>query len=116
MHAVVSQLACGVLADLVQLARTFLQEQDFAARVGDGAFALLLVGIAADQAMALAEALRTAVAHMPGVHTQSDLRLHISGGLTSLGSADHSFADLMQRASRALELAKSNGRGQACGD
>ncbi len=101
-----------VLADLVQLARTFLQEQDFAARVGDGAFALLLVGIAADQAMALAEALRTAVTHMPGVHTHSDFRLHISGGLTALAPQDHVFPDLVLRAERALELAKGNGRDQ----
>ncbi len=101
-----------VLADLVQLARTFLQEQDFAARLGDGEFALLLVGIDADQAMALAEALRTAVTHMPGVHTHSDFRLHISGGLTALASHDHAFPDLILRAERALELAKGNGRDQ----
>jgi diguanylate cyclase (GGDEF)-like protein len=101
-----------VLADLVQLARTFLQEQDFAARVGDGAFALLLVDIAADPAMALAEALRTAVTHMPGVHTHSDFRLHISGGLTALAPQDQGFPDLILRAERALELAKGNGRDQ----
>ncbi|MCP9836946.1 sensor domain-containing diguanylate cyclase [Cyanobium sp. N.Huapi 1H5] len=101
-----------VLADLVQLARTFLQEQDFAARLGDGEFALLLVGIDADQAMALAEALRTAVTHLPGVHTHSDFRLHISGGLTALASQDRAFPDLILRAERALELAKGNGRDQ----
>ena len=101
-----------MLADLVQLARTFLQEQDFADRLGDGEFALLLVGIAPDQAMALAEALRTAVTHMPGVHTHSDFRLHISGGLTALAPQDQAFPDLILRAERALELAKGNGRDQ----
>jgi diguanylate cyclase (GGDEF)-like protein len=101
-----------VLTDLVQLARTFLQEQDFAARLGNGEFALLLVGIEADQAMALADALRTAVAHMPGVHIHSDFRLHISGGLTVLAPSDQRFTDLVQRAERALELAKGNGRNQ----
>ncbi len=101
-----------VLTDLVQLARTFLQPQDFAARLGDGEFALLLVGIQPDQAMALADGLRTAVAHMPGVHTHSDFRLHISGGLTVLAPADRQFTDLIQRAERALELAKGNGRNQ----
>lgn len=101
-----------VLTDVVQLARTFLQEQDFAARLGDGEFALLLVGIEGDQAMALADGFRTAVAHMPGVHTHSDFRLHISGGLTVLAPADRGFTDLIQRAERALELAKGNGRDQ----
>ncbi len=101
-----------VLADVVRLARTFLKEEDFAARLGDGEFALLLVGIDGDQAMGLADGLRTAVAHMPGVYTHSDFRLHISGGLTALAPSDRRFTDLMGRASRALELAKGNGRNQ----
>jgi diguanylate cyclase (GGDEF)-like protein len=101
-----------VLTDLVQLTRTFLQPQDFAARLGDGDFALLLVGIQRDQAMALADGLRTAVAHLPGVHSHSDFRLHISGGLTALAPQDHAFPDLILRAERALALAKGNGRDQ----
>ncbi|MCT0208109.1 sensor domain-containing diguanylate cyclase [Synechococcus sp. CS-1332] len=101
-----------VLSDVVQLARTFLQEQDFAARLGDGDFALMLVGIERDQAMALADGLRTAVSHLSGVHTHSDVHLHITGGLTVLAPADHRFTDLIQRAERAHELAKGNGRNQ----
>jgi diguanylate cyclase (GGDEF)-like protein len=101
-----------VLADLVQLARTFLREEDFPARLGDGEFALLLVGIDRDQAMAMADALRTAISHMPGVHTHSDFHLHISGGLTTLAPSDRRFADLILRAEQALELAKGNGRNQ----
>jgi diguanylate cyclase (GGDEF)-like protein len=101
-----------VLTDLVQLARTFLQEQDFAARLGNGEFALLLVGIDGEQAMGLAEGLRAAVAHLPGVHTHSDFHLHISGGLTVLSASDLGFNDLIQRAERALALAKGNGRNQ----
>ena len=101
-----------LLLDLVNLSRTYLREVDFAARLGDGEFALLLVGMDHDQAMALADHLRQAVAAIPGMYSHTDFKLHISGGLTSLGQADHSFADLMQRGSRALELAKSNGRNQ----
>jgi diguanylate cyclase (GGDEF)-like protein len=101
-----------VLADVVRLARTFLKTQDFAARLGDGEFALLLVGIDAEQAMAMADGLRTAVAHMPGVHTHSDFQLHISGGLTAMAPSDRGFTDLLGRAARALELAKGNGRNQ----
>jgi diguanylate cyclase (GGDEF)-like protein len=101
-----------VLTDVVQLARTFLQEQDFAARLGDGVFALLLVGIDGEQAMGLAEGLRAAVAHLPGVHTHSDFHLHISGGLTVLSASDLGFNDLIQRAEWALALAKGNGRNQ----
>ena len=101
-----------VLADVVGLARTFLKEEDFAARIGDGEFALLLVGIGGEQAMAMADALRNGVTQIPGVHSHSDFRLHISGGLTSLTSSDQRFTDLIHRASKALELAKGNGRNQ----
>ena len=101
-----------LLVDLVNLSRNFLREEDFAARLGDGEFALLLVGMGHDQAMGLADQLRLAVAAIPGPFSHTDFRLHISGGLTSLGAADHSFSDLMQRAAKALELAKSNGRNQ----
>ena len=101
-----------LLLDLVTLSRSYLREVDFAARLGDGEFALLLVGMDHEQAMGLAEHLRQAVATLPGVYSHTDFQLHISGGLTSLGFADHSFADLMQRAAKALELAKSNGRNQ----
>ena len=101
-----------VLHDVCTLARSFLREQDFAGRLGDEEFALLLVDCDPDQALALAEGLRRAVLTMPGVHTHSDFQLHISGGLTALGSTDRHFSDLLHRGDRALELAKSNGRNQ----
>lgn len=102
----------NVLADLCQMARQFLCEKDFAGRLGDGEFALLLVDTPAQDALVTAEALRHAVTTMPGVHSHSDLPLHISGGLTGLGSEDHGFNDLLRRAEQALHLAKSNGRNQ----
>jgi diguanylate cyclase (GGDEF)-like protein len=104
-----------VLYDLACLARSFLREQDYAGRLGDGEFALLLVDTDADQALAVAEGLRQAVTAMPGVHTRSDVQLHISGGLTGLSGSDRHFSDLLLRADRALELAQGNGRNQiAC--
>lgn len=63
----------------------------------------------------MAERLRAAVAAMQGVHTRSDFQLHISGGVTALGSSDRCFLDLLKRADQAMHLAKSNGRNQiAC--
>lgn len=101
-----------VLADLCKMSRQFLREADFAGRLGDGEFALLLVETSTENALALAEALRHAVTTMPGVHSHSDVHLHISGGLSSLGAHDNAFEDLLQRAEQALHLAKSNGRNQ----
>jgi diguanylate cyclase (GGDEF)-like protein len=101
-----------VLADLCKMGRQFLREKDFAGRLGDGEFALLLVETSAEAALETAETLRHAVSTMPGVHNHSDVQLHISGGLTSLGPHDASFEDLLRRAEQALHLAKSNGRNQ----
>lgn len=101
-----------LMADLCRMGRQFLREKDFAGRLGDGEFALLLVDTPPQEALVTAEALRRAATTMPGVHSHSDLPLHISGGLTSLGPQDQGFAPLLQRAEQALHLAKSNGRNQ----
>jgi len=101
-----------LLLNLCDLCRSFLREQDYAGRLGDGEFALLLVNRDSQDALQEAEALRLAVTRLPGVHSHSDFALHISGGLTGLGSDDRSFEDLLHRAVQALHLAKSNGRNQ----
>jgi diguanylate cyclase (GGDEF)-like protein len=101
-----------VLADLCNMGRQFLREQDFAGRLGDGEFALLLVDMPPEAALGTAESLRHAVSTMPGVHRHSDVQLHISGGLTCLAPHDSTFEDLLLRAENALNLAKSNGRNQ----
>jgi diguanylate cyclase (GGDEF)-like protein len=104
-----------LLVHLRQLLDRLRREQDFAGRLGDGEFALLLPGIDDERALALAERLRREVGVLPGPHRHSDVTLHISGGLTSLGPSDRSFSDLLRRADRALQLAKANGRDQiAC--
>ncbi len=106
------QAGDAVLLHLCQLGGTFLREQDFAGRMGDGEFALLLVDTGSDAALALAERLRRAAMAMPGIYSHSDYHLHISGGVTSLAVSDRSFGDLVHRADRALGLAKGNGRNQ----
>jgi diguanylate cyclase (GGDEF)-like protein len=101
-----------LLLDLCDLCRGFLREQDYAGRLGDGEFALLLVNQDSQAALIAAEGLRLAVTRLRGVHSHSDFALHISGGLTALAPEDLSFDHLLQRAVRALHLAKSNGRNQ----
>lgn len=101
-----------LLQDVVGLLRGVMREQDYAARLGDGEFALLLVGLEGHQALELAETLRAAVAGLPGAHSHSDFQLHISGGLTTLASGDRDIEDVLRRADQALALAKTNGRNQ----
>ena len=101
-----------LLQGVVGLLRALMREQDYAARLGDGEFALLLVGLDGRQALVLAETLRQAVSSLPGAHSHSDFQLHISGGLTSLAPDDRDIEALLNRADRALALAKGNGRNQ----
>jgi len=104
-----------ILVNLRHLLDGLRREQDFAGRIGDGEFALLLPAIDDARALALAERLRREVGQLPGPHRHSDVALHISGGLTAMGPADRSFTDVLRRSDRALQLAKSNGRDQiAC--
>jgi diguanylate cyclase (GGDEF)-like protein len=107
-HSAGDQLLQGV----VGLLRGVMREEDYAARLGDGEFALLLVGLESHQALELAESVRQAVTALPGAHSHSDFQLHISGGLTTLASADRGIEDLLRRADQALSLAKTNGRNQ----
>lgn len=101
-----------VLLDFSHLCKGFLREQDFIARLGDEEFVILLIGQDSEAALQLAERIRDAVSRMNGVFSRSGFHLSISGGVSSLAHDDTSFGDLVQRAERALELAKTNGRDQ----
>ncbi|MEB3168048.1 MAG: sensor domain-containing diguanylate cyclase, partial [Synechococcaceae cyanobacterium] len=101
-----------LLADLVQLVQGSLREQDYAARLGDSEIALLLVGLDADAALALAESLRQAALGLVGTWSHSDWQLQLSGGISAQGRHDQDFSALLQRAERALFVAKGNGRRQ----
>jgi diguanylate cyclase (GGDEF)-like protein len=99
-----------VLRQFAKLCQDHLQEQDLIGRIGDEEFGLLLVGRDETSAMVFAQNLHAVAATMPGVHTPKDYHLAISGGVTSLSPSDQGFEDLFNRADRALDLAKANGR------
>ncbi len=101
-----------VLLDFSRLCKGFLLEQDFIARLGDEEFVILLIGQDGETALQMAEQIRDATSRMNGVFSHSGYHLSISGGVSALAHDDTCFGDLMQRAERALELAKTNGRNQ----
>ncbi|MCT0219765.1 sensor domain-containing diguanylate cyclase [Synechococcus sp. CS-1329] len=101
-----------VLLDFSGLCRGFLREQDFIARLGDEEIVILLIGQSGAVALQMAERIRDATSRMNGVFSRSGYHLSISGGVSALAHDDTSFSDLVQRAERALELAKTNGRNQ----
>lgn len=101
-----------VLVDLVGVCKRMLDEDDLMARIYDEEFCLLIVGKDDAAALALAELVRHSITQMHGIFSTSEYRVCISGGISSLSQADHSFADLYARAEQALLLAKNNGRNQ----
>jgi GGDEF domain-containing protein len=70
------------------------------ARIYDEEFCLLIVGKDDAAALALAELVRHSITQMNGVFSTSEYRVCISGGISSLAQADHSFADLYARSRR----------------
>lgn len=101
-----------VLNDFCHLCQSYLGDDDFLTRLYDEAFCVLFVNHQVEEAMVIAEELRHASKRMLGVFSNSGYRLHLSGGLTSLGNTDRDFTDLFTRSDRALFLAKANGRDQ----
>jgi diguanylate cyclase (GGDEF)-like protein len=101
-----------VLREVGALCHSLVADHDLVARMGDSEFALLLPEKDSDATLALAETLRSSLAHLPGPFSQSEYQLQISGGISSLAGGDASFSDLLHRSERALHLAKTNGRNQ----
>ena len=110
-----------VLRAVAQVMKAMAPEGSLAARVGGEEFALLLPGMALDQARTLAEKLRVTVAasriRRKGSADAAE-RVTISLGLALYGSrsgsatsgADESPAEFQERADRALYAAKQGGR------
>lgn len=99
------------IIEVVRLIRGLLRENDIIARYGGDEFALLLPGIACDDAGKLAEAIRKNVEGLrllPG--DGPGTRLTLSIGLASYPDHEGGSASLREAADRALYRAKEEGR------
>ncbi|MBS68073.1 MAG: GGDEF domain-containing protein [Pseudomonas sp.] len=85
---------------------------DVAARYGGEEFVVLLPGLAAEQAVALAQSIRCAIAHLQLRHGEQPVMLTISLGVATLTSSLVTPADLLAAADAALYQAKNAGRDQ----
>jgi diguanylate cyclase len=86
-----------------------IRETDFLARFGGEEFIMLLPGTGLEAACYVAEKLRTVIEKTLFHFRDSTVQITISGGIAQLGN-DETTNSLFERADKALNIAKQNGR------
>jgi diguanylate cyclase (GGDEF)-like protein len=104
-----------VLYEFVGLVRSTLRASDSLARIGGEEFAILMPGVALDQARSLAERLRDAAMRHSVVTDNGTCTYSLSGGL-AIRLPGETLDQLTMRADRALYQAKVSGRNMLCVD
>ena len=105
-----------VLREFGQRARTVCREDDMLARYGGEEFCLLLASTGRDDAFAMAERCRTAIADTPFQTEAGPLAITASFGFACLDPATpESPKELLERADKQLYEAKHGGRNRVCG-
>jgi diguanylate cyclase (GGDEF)-like protein len=104
-----------VLREFVVLVRSMLHGADALARIGGEEFAILMPGIALEQAQSLAERLRSAATGHTVITDNGTCSYSLSGGL-AIRQPGESLDQLTMRADRALYQAKIAGRNRWCVD
>ena len=100
----------AILRDAAAAMRAHLRLDDLLARIGGEEFVVLLVGTTLEDAIALAERIRQAVAAMEG-----PVPVTVSAGVAR-GAPGESLESLTARADDALLMAKRSGRNRVCGN
>jgi diguanylate cyclase (GGDEF)-like protein len=101
-----------VIRVVAQTLRSLARGQDLGGRLGGEEFALLLPATPLAGAWAIAERLRQNVQDSDSVRATDGaaVRFTVSIGVAALAAQDTDFDSLLQRADRALYLAKDGGR------
>lgn len=103
------------LQSLVQVGRRALRDWDVLGRWGGEEFAVLLPETESEQALLVAERLRQAVAAMPmPAGRERSAHLTVSIGIATVQDGDGALESLMERADKALYMAKNTGRDKVC--
>ena len=100
----------AVLRDCAKAWKVELREQDLLGRVGGEEFCAVLPEAPLESAKQAAERLRKAVANLKFNGKSEQFSVTVSIGLTMVLEKDADFAQSMERADRALYLAKERGR------
>jgi diguanylate cyclase (GGDEF)-like protein len=102
------------LAMLAEVCRNELREVDLLGRYGGEEFVALLPETDLDGGRQAAERLRRAVAKSGHGHDHGPTTITISLGVAVLADSDETLAALIDRADRAMYLAKRTGRNRVC--
>ena len=98
----------AVLVGFCRVAEALMPPGTIVGRMGGEEFACLLTGDA-DEALACADRMRRAIAHL-AVPSLPDLRIGVSLGVATTQDCGHDLDRLMRAADDALYAAKHNGR------
>lgn len=104
-----------VLADVAAACMNCLRTSDIFARIGGGRFAILLPHSGRQEALAVAERLRKAIAGLPFEPEGVPYQVTASFGVAALDMAATTLEGLLNNAEAALSLAKATGRNQVVG-
>jgi diguanylate cyclase (GGDEF)-like protein len=99
-----------VLREVVAACRQQLRSVDLFGRLGGEEFGILLVDASREQALAIADRIRQAVAASPVAFGDGRIAVSISIGLAFTDSSGHELQHLCMDADAALYLAKDSGR------
>ncbi len=99
-----------VLRNLADNCRAIFRKTDIVGRYGGEEFSIILPGAQPDMAKVIAERLRTAIEQSKVPSEQGDVSYTVSIGIASSVGKDVVIEDLLDRADRALYMAKANGR------
>ncbi len=100
-----------VLQKVAHLIRDTLREVDILARMGGEEFAAVLVETNTEQAMEVAQRLRTAIAASAiDLPAGQPVQITVSIGLARLAGQDNTLENLLRKADQALYRAKQSGR------
>jgi diguanylate cyclase (GGDEF)-like protein len=102
----------AVLSWLGRLFRHHLRHSDVVSRYGGEEFALLLLDTDKAKAVTIAEHLRAAVAEEAGEAVGP--RITVIFGVATHGEDGHAFESLLEKADKALYVAKAQGRNRVC--
>lgn len=105
-----------VLRDLAENCRKIFRKTDIVGRYGGEEFAVILPGAEEEMAKIIAERLRKSIEESAVNTEKGDVNYTVSIGIASAQGQDVKIEELLDRADRALYMAKAQGRNRAIFD